>query len=718
MPALRSVRPPRPARGPAIALAVLLLGPSLAASQGIAPPATPPIAEQRPHLVVVHGDTIEDPYFWLRNKADPAVRAYLESENAYAESMLAPTKGLQERLYREMLSRIKQTDLSVPYREDGYWYYTRVEEGKQYPIYLRRRGSMEAPEQLLLDLNEMAKGQSFMSLGDFEVSDDGSLLAYSFDSTGFRQYALRVKDLRTGRVLPDRAGKVGSLAWAADGRTLFYTVEDEAKRQHRLYRHVLGQTGADELLHEEPDKRFGVRVGRTRSGDWLVLRIGSLTTSEVRVLPADRPAGTFAPVAARIQGQEYSLEHHGDRFFIRANDAGRNFRLVSAPVATPGREHWKEVVPHRADVMLEDAEFFRDFYVLSERAGGLQRLRVVSLATGTTRDVPFPEPTYAAGTAFNPEFDTPSFRYSYRSFVTPSSVYEYDVATAKSTLLKQTEVLGGYDPKQYVSERVHVAARDGTRIPVSLVYRRGVARDGSAPLLLAAYGSYGSPSSVGFSSNRLSLLDRGFVFALAHIRGGGDLGQAWHDDGRMMKKMNTFTDYVDVAQWLVDQRYTSSSRLVAEGASAGGLLMGAVANLRPDLFGAMVIHVPFVDVVNTMLDETIPLTVGEFEEWGNPKIEAEYRYLRQYDPYLNIARKAYPAMLVKTSFNDSQVLYHEPAKYTARMRAMRTDDEPLLLVTNMGAGHGGSSGRYDRLREIALDYAFMLQQVGLAEATP
>jgi oligopeptidase B len=479
-----------------------------------------------------------------------------------------------------------------------------------------------------------------------------------------------------------------------------------------VLRHVLGTDPArDPVVYEERDERFGVYVGRTRSREYLVMSSGSHTTSEVRVLAAARPAGDWQVVLPRKQDVEYDLEHHGDRFYLRINDTGRNFRLVSTPVALTAAPALTEVLPHRADVMLESADFFRDHWVASERVNGLARLRVTSLRSGQAHDVAFPEPVYTAYLTGNPEFDTRTVRYGYQSLVTPQSVFEYDLEARTGTLLKQTEVLGGYDPTAYASERVYATAADGTRIPVSLVYRKGIRRDGSAPALLYAYGSYGSSTDPTFSSGRLSLLDRGFVYAIAHIRGGGDLGKPWHDAGRMANKMNSFTDFIAAAEFLVGERYTSKERLAIQGGSAGGLLMGAVTNLRPDLFKAVVAQVPFVDVINTMVDETLPLTVGEFEEWGNPKIAEQYRWMRAYSPYDNLARQAYPAILVETSFNDSQVLYHEPAKYVARLRTLKTDANPLLLVTNMGAGHGGASGRYDRLREVARGYAFMISQV-------
>jgi oligopeptidase B len=676
-------------------------------------PETPPLALRIPKSTSVHGDRREDDYAWMRDKKDPAVRAYLEAENAWAEAVMKPTAALQEALYKEMLSHIKETDVNVPWKKNGFFYYSRTEQGKQYPIYCRKKESLEAPERVTLDLNELAKGEKFMALGAYALSDDTRLLAYSTDNTGFRQYTLYVKDVETGEVKEEVAEKVGSVAWAADSRTLFYTVEEEStKRQYRLFRHVLG-TDRHDLVYEEKEEAFNIGVYRTRSEAFLVLGIGSLTTSEARFLPAAEPEGQWQTVAPRVAEQEYDVEHHGQHFYIRTNDQGRNFRLVKAPVASPGREHWQEVLPHRRDVMLEGMDFFQDFSVLLEREEGLPQARVTDLRTGEWHRIAFPEPAYSAFPGANPEFETKVFRYSYQSLVTPSSVFDYDMEARTSTLLKQQEVLGGYDPAQYASERLFATAKDGVRIPISLVYRKGLKRDGRAPLYLGAYGSYGFPYPVTFSSNRLVLLDRGFVVALAHIRGGGEMGKSWHDDGRMMKKMNTFTDFIAGAEHLHAERWSSPERTVITGGSAGGLLMGVVANLRGDLFRAVVSQVPFVDVINSMLDESLPLTVGEFEEWGNPKKEPEYDYMKQYCPYTNLARKAYPAMLVKTSFNDSQVMYWEPAKYVAKLRTLKTDDHPLILKTNLDAGHGGASGRYDALKEAAFDYAFVLTQVGL-----
>jgi oligopeptidase B len=670
-----------------------------------------PAARRTPTRADRHGEELVDHYAWLREKANPEVAAYLEAENAYADAVMKPTEALQASLYKEMLARIQETDLSVPYQEGAYWYYARTEEGKQYTILCRTRGK-DGPEEVMLDENALAEGLSFFALGAFAVSDDGRYLAYSTDITGFRDYTLYVKDLRDGTLLPFTVEKTGSLAWAADDATLFYTVDDAAKRAYRVYRHRL-DGAEDALVHEEKDELFRVFVGRTRSRAYVMLGSASHTTTEWWFLPASEPAGDFRIVAPRQHEHEYDVDHHGDSFYIRTNDRGRNFRLVKAPVTSPGRESWVEVVPHRPGTMLEGIELFRDHYVLLDRTQGLEELRVTELATGRTHLVSFPEPAYSVFTVGNREFDTTLLRFSYQSLVTPSSTYDYDMATGERTLLKRQPVLGGYDPAQYASERLLAPAPDGTPVPVSIVYKRGLVRDGRSPGYLYAYGSYGYPLPVTFSSNRLSLLDRGFVLALAHIRGGGEMGKPWHDDGRMKKKMNTFTDFIAVAEHLIAQRFTSADRLVIEGGSAGGLLMGAVTNLRPDLFKAVVSKVPFVDVINTMSDASLPLTAGEWEEWGNPADPGDYATIRRYDPYQNLSAQAYPAMLVKTAFNDSQVMYWEPAKYVARLRTLKTDRNVLLLKTNMAAGHGGASGRYDFLREVAFDYAFILSQLGI-----
>ncbi|HEX2758553.1 MAG TPA: S9 family peptidase [Thermoanaerobaculia bacterium] len=695
--------------------------PATADSPVAAPVPAPPVAKRVEKVVTLHGEARSDPYFWLRDKPNPEVAAYLETENAYTAAVMKPTEPFQDALYSEMLSHVKETDLSVPYREGEWLYYFRTEKGKQYRIYCRKKFP-DGPEQVTLDLNELAKGQKFMALGRYAVSDDGNLLAYSTDDTGFRQYTLFVKDLRANALRPERIEKTTGAVWAADNMTLFYGVEDAAKRPYRVYRHrLLEPQSADVLVYEEKDARFNASIGRTRSRAWLVLSAHSHTTSEARVLKADMPTGKWTLVAPREQEHEYDVDHRGDLFYIRTNSGGRNFRLVTAPVTAPGPANWKEIVPHRADVMLEDADLFANHLVLHERANGLPRFTVTNLTTNSSHVVAFPEPVYSAFSETNHVFDTNLFRYSYQSFVTPNSVFDYDMDAKTSKVLKEQEV-PGYDRTLYKSERLWATASDGTKIPISLVWRAKTAdgktltlKNGPFPTWLSGYGSYGYPLAVTFSSNRLPLLDRGAVVAIAHIRGGGEMGKKWHDDGKMLKKKNTFTDFIAAAESLIAQKITAKDRLVIEGGSAGGLLMGAVTNMRPDLFHAVVAKVPFVDVLNTMSDPTLPLTVGEYEEWGNPVKKEEYEYIRTYSPYENLKKGAYPAMLVMTSFNDSQVFYHEPAKYVARLRTLKTDSNPLLLKTNMAAGHGGASGRYDYLHENAFEWAFVLAQLGFAK---
>jgi oligopeptidase B len=687
----------------------------LAADDNSSSLSAPPVAKKVPKTTEVNGRELVDNYFWLRDKQNPEVAAYLQAENAYTDAVMKPTEGLQKKLYDEMLSRIKENDAEVPYKEGSYFYYTRTEAGKQYSIYCRKKGTLDAPEELLLDVNELAKGQKFMSVRDFAVSDDGNLLAYSTDNTGFRQYVLAVKDLRTGKLLPDHAERVGSVAWANDNKTVFYTVEDPTtKRQFQLYRHAAGTDGSDKLVYEEKDERFNVEAGKTRSKAYIFLFCASHTTSEARYIPADQPTAEFKVLEPRKQDVEYYPDHNGSFFYIRVNDTGRNFRLVKAPVSDPRSANWQEVVPHRANVMLDDTDFFKNYYVLSERENGLPQMQVTDLATGKSRRIEFPEPAYSSYPYANREYETSKYRYGYQSFITPRSVFEYDMATGKSTLLKQKEVPGGYDRTKYQVEQVYAPASDGVKVPISVVHLKNAKLDGTGPMYLTAYGSYGYPLDISFNSDRFSLIDRGVVYAVAHIRGGGEMGKAWHDDGRMMHKKNTFTDFIASAEYLVKQGYGSKDRLVIEGRSAGGLLMGAVLNMRPDLFHAALVGVPFVDVINTMLDESLPLTVAEFEEWGNPKEKPAFDYMISYSPYDNIEAKTYPNILVRTSFNDSQVMYWEPAKYVAKMRAMRTDHNSLILKTNMNpAGHGGASGRYDRLHEVAFDYAYFLTQMGI-----
>ena len=680
---------------------------------------TAPVARREPKQTPLHGTVLVDDYAWLREKENPEVTAYLEAENAYAEAVMAPLAGLRDELYQEMLSHIKQTDISVPYRDGSWWYYSRTEEGLQYPVYCRKADVPDATEEVILDGNALAEGHAFMAIGDTNVTDDGRWLAYSVDHTGFRQYTLHIKDLTSGEVLEGTVERVGSIVWAADNKTLLYTVEDEEqKRQYQLWRHELGTAhSADVLVFEEPDERFNLGAGRTRDGKFLIMEAGSHTTSESRFLAADTPAGEWTLMAEREDEHEYSIDHRKGLWFIRTNDQGRNFRLVTAPVATPGRAFWTELLAHRTGVMLEEIDLFDRFFVACEREDGLPRLRLWHFTENDraiqSNEIRFPEPVYSAFPHINREFDATRFRYAYQSLVTPSSVYEYDLATSNSTLLKQVEVPGGFDRELYASERVFATAADGARVPISLVYRKDKRVARGNPLYVYGYGSYGYSLPIGFNANRLSLLDRGVVMAYAHIRGGGDLGKPWHDAGKMLVKRNTFSDFVAAAEYLTASGYGDPSRVAIEGGSAGGLLMGAVTNLKPEIFRAVVSHVPFVDVMNTMLDASLPLTVPEYEEWGNPN-EAEYfHYMLSYSPYENLKPGSYPAMLVKTSLHDSQVMYWEPAKYVAKLRTLKTDAHPLLLVTNMQAGHGGASGRYDYLKEIAFDYAFLIRELGL-----
>ena len=712
--------------------------PALSSETSGVSPLSPPLARREPVETVLHGDRRVDHYAWLRQKENPEVISYLEAENAYTDAILKPTEPFQEALYKEMLNRILQTDLSVPYRLRDYLYFTLTEQGKQYPVHCRRVDASGSLDEMLLDLNRFAEGHSFLALGSFAVSDDNGLLAYALDTTGFRRYTLHVKNLWNSEIFPEAIERVTSAVWAADSRTLFYTVEDATtKRSHRLYRHVLGSAEPVTLIYEETDERFHIGIERTRSGAFLLLVIASHTTSEVRFLSAAQPSGEFRVIAPREADHEYYVDHHPNPltreargansydssgyFFIRTNSAGRTFRLVSAPVANPQRDKWREIVPNRPGVMLAGAEVFRSHVVLFEREAGLPYLRIVNLsieapdALAASHRIEFTEPAYNASLGDNPEFDASFVRFLYESFVTPRSVFDYDVRTRERALRKVQPVLGGYDSSQYVSERLHVTTQDGARVPVSLVYHRHTPRDGSAPLLLYGYGSYGYSVAVTFNSNRVSLLNRGVIYAVAHIRGGGELGKPWHDAGRMLQKRNTFSDFIASAEHLIAQRYCASQNLMIEGGSAGGLLMGAVANMRPDLFRMVISHVPFVDVLNTMLDASLPLTVGEYEEWGDPRVPEDYFYMKSYCPYTNLAAKPYPTMLVKTGLNDSQVMYWEPPKYVAKIRTLKTDTNTLLLKTNMGAGHGGASGRYDYLREIALDYAFILTELGIRE---
>jgi oligopeptidase B len=688
---------------------------ALAQMDGGAALPQPPMAEKKPKITKIHGDTLIDDYFWLREKSSPQVLEHLKAEDAYALAMMKPTEALQEKLYKEMLSHIKQTDTNVPYRLGGYFYYSRTEEGKQYPIFCRRKGSLEAEEEVVLDQNELAKGQKFMSVGAFSPSDDGNLLAYSTDHTGYRQYTLQIKNLQTGELFPEHIERVDSLAWATDNKTLFYVTEDAVtKRSDKFFRHVLGNDQSD-LLYEEKDELFDLGAGRSLDKAVIFLGAFSKTSTEFRYIPADRPGAAWKTILPRQPDHEYDVDHRGDLFYIRTNKGAKNFRVVTAPVSDPSERNWKEFVAHRPAVKVAGVTLFAGHAVLSEWENGLQQIEIIDFRTSKRHRVEFPEPVYSTFLSANGEFKTTVLRYSYQSLVTPSSVIDYDMNTRQATLKKQNEVPGGFDKANYASERVFATAADGTKVPMSMVYRQGLKRDGKAPLLLYAYGSYGISMPPTFSATRLTLLDRGVIYVIAHIRGGGELGEEWREQGRMMMKMNTFTDFIACGEHLVKNKYTSSDRLAIQGGSAGGLLMGAVSNMRPDLFKAVLAQVPFVDVLNTMLDASLPLTTSEFIEWGNPAEKPAYDYMKQYSPYDNVKRQRYPTMLVKVSYNDSQVPYWEGTKLVAKLRTMKTDNNPLLLKVNFGAGHGGSSGRYDALKETAFDYSFILWQMGIAE---
>ncbi|MGH7574714.1 MAG: S9 family peptidase [Longimicrobiales bacterium] len=686
-----------------------------------------PVAEQRHHELTTHGHVRVDEYYWLRERENPEVIAYLEAENAYTEAMTAHTKALEDRLFEEIRSRIDETDESVPYRLRDYYYYTRTIEGKDYPIFARRRGSLEAPEEVMLDANVLAEGKSFFAIQGIQVSEGQDILAFAVDTVGRRIATIRFKNLSAGEILEDVIPNVtGNMAWAADNRTLFYARQDpNTLRSYRIFRHVLGTDPAqDEIVFEETDEEFRTFVFRTKSREYIVIGSSQTLSDEYRYVSADDPQAEFHVFLPRQRDHEHSIDHFGDHFYIRTNapsTAGaakaRNFRLARTPVGRTAPENWEEVIAHRDDVLLEGFEIFRDHLVVAERQDGLTRLRVRPWSGEAEHYIEFEEPAYLAYASNNPEIDTNTLRFGYTSLTTPSSVYDYDMQTRERTLRKRDRVLGGYDPAEYRTERLYAEARDGTRVPVSLVYRRDLRRDGPQQLLLYGYGSYGASIDPSFSSLRLSLLDRGFAFAIAHIRGGQELGRQWYEDGKLLNKMNTFTDFIDVAEHLVAEGYTTPDQLYAQGGSAGGLLIGAVINLQPDLFHGAIADVPFVDVVTTMLDETIPLTTFEYDEWGNPNERTSYDYMLSYSPYDNVEAQAYPHLLVTAGLHDSQVQYWEPAKWVARLRERKVDDNRLLLKTNMEAGHGGASGRYRRWREIAFEYAFLLDLAGLASDT-
>jgi oligopeptidase B len=675
----------------------------------------PPVAKRVEHREVRHETTVIDNYYWLREKSNAEVTEYLQAENAYTNELTKDLKPFEETLYTEMLGHIKQTDLSVPVRRGDFLYYSRTEEGKQYSIYCRKKGSLNAKEEVLLDLNELGQGKKFIGLGTFVVSDDQNLLAYTIDNEGFRQYRLHVKDLRTGENLPDTMERVDGVQWSADNKTLFLTTEDAVtKRSDRLWRHTLGQTEFAAVYHEK-DELFRIDLSKSRDKKYLFLEITSTDTTEVRYLRTSQPQGNLDVFLPREKKHRYDVDHREGVFYIRTNKGAKNFQIVTAPESDPSPKNWKVFIPHDDAVLVEAIELFHDFAVAIEKTNALSRLRVYDFKSGTWKSIPFPEPVYSAFPGSTPDYNSKTYRYGYESLITPSSIFDYDTQTGRSVLLKQTEVLG-YDPSQYVSERQWATARDGVKVPLSIVYKKGFKRDGKAPLLLYAYGSYGHGTPPRFSSSRLSLLDRGVPYVIAHIRGGDEMGERWHEDGMLMKKKNTFYDFIDSAEYLIKENWTSADRMLIEGGSAGGLLMGAVVNMRPDLFRAVHAGVPFVDVMNTMMDASLPLTVGEYLEWGDPNEKAAYDYMKTYSPYDNLEKRAYPAILVTTSFNDSQVMYWEPAKYVASLRALKTDSNPLLLKIKMDpAGHGGASGRYDRLKDQAFEYAWMLSQVGIVK---
>jgi len=678
-----------------------------------------PVAARKEFKQTWHGRVFVDPYFWLREKPSPEVVRHLEAENAFTEAATAALKPFTEALYQEMLGRIRQTDLSVPVRDGAFYYYRRTVEGLQYPIDCRKAAAANgafdesAKEEVLLDQNELAKGRKYLAVGLRQVSDDDRQLLFSTDDTGFRQYKLYVKDLGTGEVRGPLAERVTSAAWAADSRTVFFVTEHAVtKRSDTLWRLEIG--GETTKVHEERDEHFAIGLGRTKDKQFIGLSLQSTDTWEKRILSSKNPRGGFRIVLPREKNHKYDVEHRAGVLYLRTNKEAKNFRLVTAPLEDPSPAKWKTVIEHRPEVMLDEVEMFRDFMVVQEKQTALNRLRIYSFGTREWKEVGFSEPVYSAALSSTPEFASGTVRYRYESLVTPPSVFDYDMAAGGSTLLKREEVLGGFDPAHYTSHRLWATARDGTRVPVSLVHRKDLKRDGRAPLWLYGYGSYGYGMSAGFDSKRLSLLDRGVTFAIAHIRGGDEMGEAWHDDGMLMKKKNTFSDFIDCAEFLAREKWTSPDRLLIEGGSAGGLLMGVVVNERPELFRAVHSAVPFVDVMNTMMDASLPLTVGEYLEWGNPNERAAFDYMLSYSPYDNLKKQAYPAMLVTSSFNDSQVMYWEPAKYVAKLRTLKTDSNPFHLKTRMEpAGHGGASGRYDALKDRAFELAWMLKQVGI-----
>ena len=707
---------PQPSRLNRVFLLVILAAGSNTIAVGQDQEPAPPIARKIARVDTLHGEVRVDPYFWLRDdrRATPEVLGYLEAENRYTDASMRHTAQLQKKLYHEMVSRIKETDVSVPEYVNGFWYYTRTVKGQQYSIFCRKRGTLQAPEEVLLDENVVAGKRPYSRVGLRQVSPNGNILAYTWDTTGGEWYTLMFKDLRTRRLLSDRVDSVNyEVEWAADNRTVFYGRNDAAHRPYRVHRHQLGGSATDSVVFEDLDPLFNVDIAKSKDQKYLFINAQSFTSSDTRYLMAAQPGREWRVLLPRAADVVYGVEHHGDDFLIRTNENAINFKLVRAPESNPGRANWTEVVPARDSILLEDLDVFRGHAALYERGNAVSRIRVLEFATGKSHEVDFPEEISTFQRSDNPEYDSDLVRFTYTSPVTPPTVYDYDMKRHTRTLKKRTDV-PNYQPARYATERTWALAADGARVPVSLLYRKPLVRDGSRPMLLYAYGSYGYSTDPGFASNIFSLVDRGFVYAIAHIRGGQEMGRGWYDDGKMMRKKNTFTDFIAAAEHLVQRGYTRTDRLVIRGGSAGGLLMGAVTTMRPDLFRAVVADVPFVDVINTMLDASIPLTTQEWQQWGNPANAPEYAYMKSYSPYDNVTAKDYPSMLVTAGLNDPRVGYWEPAKWVAKLRATKTDKNSLLLKTNMGAGHGGSSGRYDYLKEMAFRYAFVLDQVKIA----
>lgn len=685
------------------------------ASIGASAEQKPPQAPQRPHEISEVGHTRNDPFFWLRNKNDPEVLKYLNAENHYTEHALKSTEGLQGTLYKEMRGRIKEEDMSVPEKIDDYYYYSRTEAGKQYAIYCRRKGSLDAKEEVILDGNQLAKGLKFFQLGALSVSPDHKLLAYATDTNGSEAFVLRIKSLETGQLLPDEIKNCSpSFAWANDNKTFFYDQLDAARRPYKALKHVLGtKVDQDPTIYEEKDERFFLDITKSRNHSYIFVSVESELSSEIRFLNADRPNDSLALIRPRENDLLYYVENHGDRFFIVTNENAKNFKIVETPVSSPGKENWKDFIPYDPQVKIDGVDAFQNYLVISGRINGLPTMRIDNLKSGELHDIKFDEPAYDVSLNRNPTFNTDIVRISYSSFVTPESVIDYNMATDEKDVRKVRSILGGYDKNNYQMERIFAKANDGVEVPVSLVYKKGLKKDGTAPLLLYGYGAYGVCTDADFDSNTISLLDRGFVYAIAHIRGGGELGRTWYEDGRLLNKKNTFSDFISCAEYLVNHGYVSARRVAIIGGSAGGLLMGAVMNMRPELFSTVIAEVPFVDVLNTMSDPSLPLTVTEYEEWGNPQDPKYFDYMASYSPYDNVTEKQYPNLLVTAGLNDSRVSYWEPAKWVAKQRTLQHQNRLLVLKTNMGAGHHGDSGRFDRLKETALAYAFAITTLNI-----